>query len=352
MTATYDIQAIRDYRQMKLAGQTAQQSLLSRGQAAIAAAVRSLLAPGSRPAVVDLSEFNIMVQADFDGLKAAGVVAVIIRFSSGAGYLDPRAAVYVAMARRSGLMVGGYHWYDPTIPVTPQETFFGSLIAKFAPDFVGLDVEQWWLDWDAWYAALMGKLDWSKVAKLAGATISNGAQQFMTFLKSKWRALLYTEAYVVQEYSPQMSAWIGTVDCWIASYIKLALVPHTWADIWIVISNLGAGPLLPAGLKQAALWQFSSGFGEPGNSGRLDWSVDLVGWLTGAAVPQPAPPPAPTNVYQLKPVYIYGYFTRTGQGGSIVKWEPAGWSPSVTTVLAGWGQTKDGWINLSYFNKQ
>ena len=84
-------------------------SAAARAQAASASAMPNF--PGATTQVVDLSHNNgNLPDGVFATLKAAGVGAVILKASQGAGFRDPLFAARLASAQAAGLLVAAYHF--------------------------------------------------------------------------------------------------------------------------------------------------------------------------------------------------------------------------------------------------
>src|SRR5258708_7401718 len=71
-------------------------------------------------------------RVDFHALAAAGVAGVMLKATQGAHGVDPRYADYVGRARSVGLLVGPYHFFEPTEDPDAQAAHFVS-VARWMP---------------------------------------------------------------------------------------------------------------------------------------------------------------------------------------------------------------------------
>jgi lysozyme len=90
--------------------------------------------------ILDLSRWQ--GKLDADKAKAAGAVGVILRATIGNYYTDPMFAENWKRANDAGLLVGGYHVFNPTNSAISQIQRFIDVIGARVPDFPHtIDVE-------------------------------------------------------------------------------------------------------------------------------------------------------------------------------------------------------------------
>lgn len=77
--------------------------------------------PTTSDVVIDLSHWQASV--DFPRAKSAGIVAVILKATQGAFWIDATFAERFAAARAAGLLVGAYHFMDSSPPELQVEHF-------------------------------------------------------------------------------------------------------------------------------------------------------------------------------------------------------------------------------------
>jgi GH25 family lysozyme M1 (1,4-beta-N-acetylmuramidase) len=86
--------------------------------------------------VIDLSHWQAPV--DFEQVKAAGVVAVILKATQGANWIDATFIRRCAEATAAGLLVGAYHFLDDSPPERQMQNFLS--LAGCCP-ILALDAE-------------------------------------------------------------------------------------------------------------------------------------------------------------------------------------------------------------------
>jgi hypothetical protein len=70
----------------------------------------------------------------------------------------------MAAARAEGVsLVGCYYWNDPLVSAQNQIDTYSRLIDAEKPDFIGIDIEQWWASWSAYMAYVNGTAPMSSV---------------------------------------------------------------------------------------------------------------------------------------------------------------------------------------------
>jgi lysozyme len=101
--------------------------------------------PGATTRIVDLSHNNPGVAPGaFSALAAAGVGAVLLKASQGAGFKDPTFTARVAQARQAGLLVGAYHFGTGEDPTAQLANFTAAVSAAnigFDTLLAALDLE-------------------------------------------------------------------------------------------------------------------------------------------------------------------------------------------------------------------
>jgi len=94
------------------------------------------LPPVTSDVVIDLSHWQAPV--DFSRAKEAGIIAVILKATQGAQWIDATFAQRFAAATAAGLLVGAYHFLDDSPPKQQAEHFLS--VAEDCP-VLALDAE-------------------------------------------------------------------------------------------------------------------------------------------------------------------------------------------------------------------
>lgn len=79
-------------------------------------------------AIIDLYHGNDVT--DFAAVRASGVVAVILKCSQGASFVDPAFSQRADQAKAAGLLVGAYHFCNADLPSLQVSNFHRALSGK------------------------------------------------------------------------------------------------------------------------------------------------------------------------------------------------------------------------------
>lgn len=305
---------------------------------------------------VDVSGWNTSVnwQTLYDG----GVRFAIVKLTQGVSSITRLAREHVEGARKAGILVAGYHWNDPMYNDNQQVDFFASQLEKYDIHLAFVDVEQYWQDWNEWYKQSITKI-------IDPKRISQSAYNVMTGLRNKgYNGQVYSRWSFIKERSPQMEAWIRSLDTWYAHYPYYSgRVNANWQDF-------KAGGRYYPGIKQPTLpvgtnwkiWQFSGDkFILPGTGGSpIDLNYfpgtekELIKFFTGIEsnddTPQPTPEP-PTNEVispELKVLRNVNYRSQPNTNGTVLGYYVAGQTVKVLDIhvnsnISVWVRTDKGW---------
>lgn len=220
---------------------------------------------------IDISGYQINVPFS-ELIKNAGLGFVIIK-----GDQLTATANHFALARAAGVpIIGMYLWIDPTSAASYLVNWFAKDIREYDPDFIWLDMEQWWADWGEYFDAIAGKIPWDKVRKLSSIVVSNHGQAVAAGLQKLFpnkKIGIYSATWFTGAHSPDMLKWIGKYPLWWAHYFDglLGIRQVTW-------DYLNATPpqpftvWMPYGTNlKWSIWQYSSTMITPAQYARYDW---------------------------------------------------------------------------------
>jgi len=207
------------------------------------------------PIVVDLSHYQ--PTPDWQKLKAAGVVGVILKCTDGAGYVDPTFASRYDAAIAAGLAVSTYHFLRPG-NIQTQMNFYLNTLKPRNGERLCLDHED------------------------AGVTLKE-LEQAVAYLQTDSRDIqvtVYSGHLIKDQLRDGYSDVLAMTSLWIAQYTS-ANAPSwpigTWPD-W-------------------TLWQYTdkatvSGISGPVDGNKFNGSAENCGKWLGPATSGPAPEPA------------------------------------------------------------
>lgn len=204
---------------------------------------------------------------------------------------------HFALARAAGVpLVGEYFWDDPTQTAQSQIDTFAADIREHQPDFVMLDVEQYWAFWQDFWDYLAGKITQAAVRRKSPQAISDHAWFVLTGLQRLFpdmRFGLYTGTWFVLGYAQPMISWMGAWALWIAHYYTNQTVNVTW-DQYAALPPQPFTVWMPNSSLTWRLWQWASTVITPDKGGRIDQNVflgtldDMKIWC-GKSVAPPLP---------------------------------------------------------------
>lgn len=98
------------------------------------------LPPVTADVVIDVSHHQKTI--DFAAAKAAGIAAVILKASQGAGWVDPTFAERTEAAEGTGLLRGAYHFLDGSDPPAQADHFLDTVSGCCPGGLLALDLER------------------------------------------------------------------------------------------------------------------------------------------------------------------------------------------------------------------
>jgi lysozyme len=247
-----------------------------------------------RVLLLDVSRWQ--TNMDWRLVAASGVAGVIVKATQGLSWRDAMFETHIAQASAAGLVIGAYHWCDPTLPDESQAEFFLKTIEPHPIQFVAIDIEQYWQYWSEYYRRTIRCVVPSK-------RISDNGYRISRFLRdhSSLPVVIYTRASFIHDRAPDALSWLPGFPLWLAHYpYARGTVRTTWDELRANHLPKLRGPSLPRTCTTWLLWQFSGDrFILPGTGGgKIDLNYfngdiqALETFLKSGAVPV-TPPPAP-----------------------------------------------------------
>jgi len=211
-----------------------------------------------RALFVDVSLYQ--PRMDWQVLAENDVSGVIAKASSGSFRKDPLFDSHVEGASKAGLVVGAYHWCDPTNDDITQAKNFLDTVKNKPVRFLAIDMEQYWQYWSEFYAR--------KITSIIPAhRISQNAYRVASYLKlnSKLPVIIYTRASFVMYRAPDAVNWLPRFHIWVAHYpYTRTRITTDWDDLRDNHLPVLMNPMRPPNCEKWLFWQFS------GDKFRLD----------------------------------------------------------------------------------
>lgn len=257
----------------------------------------------SRALIADISKY----QPDFNpaAFRDLGGVSVIVKATMGFGrdYLLDRHA---KLTNEAGIVLGLYHWFDPTSTLQRQVDLFRAAIDQYQPAYVWVDIEQWWADWGLWYDAIYQQIPMSQVPVVSDSKQFSMAAAFLTAIQANFsagRAGIYTGKWFIDRYCPSLRGIVGRYPLWLAEYLSWIygeISPVNLLKIPVTLKD--RNPVMPTTSATWDLWQVSSRVRLPGVcSNNIDLNIsrmeqaEFLAWVGGVPTPEPIPDPNPTR---------------------------------------------------------
>ncbi len=309
---------------------------------------------------IDVSGYQDPEKVNYAELYAHGFRFAIVKLGQ---YLTEE---HVTLARDAGLEVGGYWWNDPLDAPGYQAHQILKEVQRLGLRFAGLDVEQFWKDWVAYWQWTRKEISLSEVPAFTPAEISENAHQVMQLVSGEitvpW--LLYSAEWFLMNYAPPILYWLQNYDLWLAQYVTRQDNHVTWNQLQAMAMG-GIIPPLPAVQPLAGkfpkIWQVSGSFVYPGRSWWDCYDTDLFmggpddlqAWL--GTSPQPSPKGEGVFIpYQVKSTADLGLRIRAEPNtnsailGKLYPNQPA---VTILEVRGVWGRFCAGWISLTWTKK-
>jgi len=210
--------------------------------------------------IIDVSKWQFADKVPYKELKEHGVVLVFIKASMGGGY-DSECAAHVAAAREAGLLIGLYHWCDPTQHSDRQALYFVDQIKKYNPDYICFDVEQWWDSWEGYYNGTAGRLTAHQVVTNFRMVYKRVFKEIQfpydrTFMYSaNWFVDLYGASLItaIREF-PGRNWWADYTQIWFSDW---EISWETWDWLWSIYFA-DREPVMPDDTLGWDIWQVQS----------------------------------------------------------------------------------------------
>lgn len=212
--------------------------------------------------------------------------------------LDKRAAEHVTGFHTRGVPIAYYHWLDLTVPINAQVDNSINLIKELRvrPQFLAIDLEQWWTDWQRYYEYLRGRLPVFKVPRAHSSAIYNAFNNAYTLFEKYLNVpiIVYTRTSFVREYMGGNSTCLYGKRFWLAYYTVNNRRLVSWEDARFLVNPDLSHLKLPQ-YGEVVGWQFTDKIMLPGvynnktykvlKSGvDLNWFVDRIGNSTADTV--------------------------------------------------------------------
>lgn len=214
---------------------------------------------------IDVSRWQSKV--DWSLLKASGIEFVFIKATQGNYKTDQMMANHAEGANKAGMIIGMYHWCDPTVNAESQALYFMNAISGLPYKMISADVEQQWGDWTEWSNGRVTKI-------LSPTVISQNAKTILeTWAKrTKVPTVVYSRASFINTYAKPAQAWLSKYPLWMAHYpYNSSTIRTTWQDFTANYKPSITAPALPTGSTKWTFWQFTGDkFILPGCESLLD----------------------------------------------------------------------------------
>ncbi len=214
---------------------------------------------------IDVSRWQSKV--DWSLLKSNGVDFVFIKATQGNYMTDQMMVKHVEGASKAGLIIGLYHWCDPTVDTESQASYFLNAISGLPYKMISADVEQQWADWKEWSSGKVTKI-------LSPTVISQNAKGILDIWakRTKVPLVVYSRASFINTYAKSAQSWLPKYNLWMAHYpYNSTSVRTTWQNFISSYKPSIAGPAMPTGSTKWTFWQFTGDkFILPGCESMLD----------------------------------------------------------------------------------
>lgn len=242
---------------------------------------------------VDVSHWNKNI--NWLELYNGGIRFAFVKLTGGSKLIDSGAADHISKARNHGILVGGYHWADPTVNDALQTDLFLSQLNKYGIKAGAIDSEQYWQNWAEFY-------NHSITTRISPERISQNAYNLYTdVLNENINATVYTRYTFMTDYAQPMLMWMKEVKGWYAQYpYSSGRITTSWNEVLnTVYKPIRQSPTLPINFAWR-FWQFSGDkFILPGTGGSpidlnfFHGTIEELKSFFNSTIPQTPPETAP-----------------------------------------------------------
>ncbi len=197
---------------------------------------------------------------DWDILARNHVLGAVVKATQGTHHRDKKFVEHFTQAAAMGIIVGAYHWCDPTNDSESQAERFLDVIGNQPINFMAIVIEQYWQDWDEWRESRSrGE---SKTKKIVPPDeISDSSSRIASYLSqnSGLPLLVYLRVQFLQTYAAPVINWLPHYKLWLADIPEeTSEVTTTWPEFATWYYPTKSGPELPAGCHNWTMWQFTN----------------------------------------------------------------------------------------------
>lgn len=203
---------------------------------------------------------------------------IIIKATQGNYGIDPMAKNHYAGASSLSWKpkIGFYIWHDPMVSAQAEFNTYMNFTANMPHDFVAVDLEQYWQNWDEFNAYV--KYGTPIKTIISPSLISSSTKQLCALLDNIGKpVIVYTgAAFVFYRAAPAMS-WLVKYPLWYAQYYDSL---SNQSSDKLIQTNFDLYKLTypknyPESLKNPIMWQVSSTTTIPKQPDHFDFNVFL-----------------------------------------------------------------------------
>lgn len=253
---------------------------------------------------LDISHHQELSLTNIETLKDNGMVGLIIKACQNV-YTDPELFKYVTMAKSAGIPFGFYAWCDPIYEIGPQVNHFVNLSNQYQPNFLVMDVEQYWSSWVEWNAKYVKKQKITLTTFTPSQLFAfyNGYYETLNKAQDK-KIAVYSRVTFINSYCPKLPIVINKSDgYWNAQYFyywttfdKNKDKALSFDEMFAYINYLKPPANLPKGVTEWWAWQvFEVPLILNGKVHTLDLNIipkeNIPGWFDPVEPVQPIPAP-------------------------------------------------------------
>jgi GH25 family lysozyme M1 (1,4-beta-N-acetylmuramidase) len=189
------------------------------------------------------------------------VVGAIVKATQGIHHRDQRFVDHLTGADNADLVVGAYHWCDPTCDDQTQAQRFLDVIEDQPVRFIAAQVEQYWQSWDEWRRWKEGQIEHITQIVPPERISENGLNVVHYLYRSTPLPLLvYTRAAFIERYASAVETWLPDYGLWLANAPEQQEGKKiTWKELKTQYLPNRSDIRLPFGCEQWTIWQFSRG---------------------------------------------------------------------------------------------
>jgi hypothetical protein len=216
---------------------------------------------------IDVSSWKKLTPGQLAELIEHGCCGIAIKAAQGDYRTDLLLEYNVNLANQFNLPFVLFHWADPIKNAVTQADYFHSVVEKYKPTGICVDMEQYWMDWGQWHQQYVEHVPNAITKKFTTDQLHRFYYSYVKAIKKAFPnlpILAYSGTWFIHGYCRQLAVTIRDEGLyyWNAYYFAWKQmdkqVTVTWPEFEATVNSLNPSTkFLPSGISTWSAWQFA-----------------------------------------------------------------------------------------------